>query len=62
MNKDLIALTDSHKLSDLKLSNYDKQNMGHLYLGLQQIDHVEKFDFRVTAATTSDYTIKAYNK
>lgn len=36
--------------------------MGHLYLGLQQIDNLENFDIRVAPTTTSDYTIKAYNK
>lgn len=34
--------------------------MGHLYLGVQQIDKVQDFDIRV--GSTPDFTIKAYNK
>lgn len=53
---------DSHKVSELKLSNYQKQNMGHLYIGLQKIDKSEKFDIRIEVPLTpTDYTIKAFN-
>lgn len=38
--------------------------MGHLYLGAQQIDNLEKFDIRVNTLVVPppDYYIKAYNK
>lgn len=54
---------DSHKVSELKLSNYQKQNMGHLYLGLQKIDKAEQFDIRIEVPLTpTDYIIEAVNK